>query len=199
MAIYQIVLNHTWLGQSMKNVLHYETTSQLTPAQFQEAADDLRTHVAVSSLTNRLDDAWSLDDITIRQVDIADLPSTLVTFTSGPVDGTQGIDAPMASQVAMLLTGLAFAQYPRTVRTYWPGWTYANLNQFGEFDAGAITEGGNLIEGLDQLFVTGDTLNRVAVQYTGSPPIVTASNTLDDYKVNKVPSTLRSRRKGVGE
>lgn len=198
MAIYQVVPLQTFRSQEVRNVLHYETANPLDAGQTQEVADAVRAAwVNLDDGSNLVND-FVLYGAVIRRVDIADLPGTELSFTSGNFTGAVSGDPATANQVAMIVSAQAQTTKPRRSRSYLCGWSHNAIQDSGFFGAGALADAAVWADDMDEITVTGDTLLRVAVSYSGSPPAVTASNRLTSYQVRSNPGVQRRRRIGIG-
>jgi hypothetical protein len=197
MAVYNITALMTWREQSCRNVFHYETTSELDASQLQEAADEVRAaYVLLDNSTNLAND-WILQGINARRVDVADLPGVDVSFTSGSFTGSSAVGG-VINQAALIVSGQALTTKPRRVRTYLCGIIEDRLNDAGFWDATILGRADFWRDAMDQISVTGDTLNRVAVAYTGTPPLVTDWNRIETYTNRSNPGVQRRRRIGIG-
>ena len=197
MAIYQITALMSWRDQACRNVFHYETTDVLDSSQLTEAADAVRAAYASLDSGSKLVNDWILQGVTIRRVDLPDLPGIDVSFTSGSLSGTV-INAGTINQAALIVSGQALTTKPRRVRTYLCGWEQDAITDGGFWDSAALSNAASWRAAMDELAVTGDNLARVAVEYTGTPPRVTASNRIEVYSTRANPGTQRRRRIGVG-
>jgi len=182
----------------MMNVLHYDVGGVIAPATIVEIADDIRAKYVSSTLAANLSASWAYVGVEVRRVDLADEPSISAAPTAGSLAGTSAGD-PLPSQIACLVSGTALTPFPRRVRTYIPGITEGSLTA-GLFSSTFRTRAQDFVEALDNITLTGDLMDRVAVRYTdsGSGPAVTAFNSIATYSVTSVPATQRRRRIGVG-
>lgn len=198
MPIYQVAVRQLWRAQEVRNILYYDCADVLSAAQGQETADAVRGAYALLQPGDVMDNAWSVYGIDLRRVDVADLPSAFYQFTSGTLSGSAISDKGLPNQIACVVSLMAPTTTPRRARMY-----IAGIAGDGWADGGGFTEEltdnvGDMVEALDTLTVTGDTLLRVAAQWSGSPPAVTAFNRLQSYIVRGNPGTQRKRRIGSG-
>lgn len=198
MPIYQLVANQLFHGQETKNVFYYETVSTLDTAQMQEIADGVRGNWLLYDTAIKLVNEWSLQDITLRRVDVPDLPGIDVDFTSGPFIGTGDLTPGVATQVCMLVSGSAPTTKPRRVRSYLAGLPQSLVQQDGAWTLTSRLESEDFIETMDELTITGETLQRVSARFTLIPPRVTSWNRITSYIARQYPATQRRRRPGVG-
>lgn len=198
MPIYRVNHDQVARGQVVMNVLHYETTGELSLAQMEEAADDMRAAYVSENFELRHVNEWAWNTVTFRRVDIPGLPELTVNFSAGPLVGTSTADdTPL--QVALLVTGQAMTEFPRRVRTYFGGFSEGQLTE-GLWSDAIVLEALQVISNLDDIDIVDDVLERVAVRYNdlGDGPFVEAWNRVTTYDVTEVPATQRRRRIGVG-
>lgn len=199
MAIWQVTLKQRWLGQEVRNVLHYEGAQEsLTASEATELANDFRgDFTSTTGLVGALSNDWTLYGVAVRRVDEAGWPTVELGFTAGPLVGTNAAEN-LPTQVALLVHGTAYAQKPNRVRTYFGGmpetqsvdglWSPAVQTLFLTFAAVLHSES-----------IGGDLWERVAVEWSGDRTHVVAWNTIENYFVTPVPATQRRRRIGVGQ
>lgn len=198
MPIYRVNILQSLLAQQMMNVLYYDVDDTLSSGQALEIADTVRSAYAAAFSASELSNGWSYDAIEVRRVDLVDQPTLLVQPTAGPLGGTQAAD-PLPTQIALLVRGSAFAPFPRTVRSYVPGVTEADLNA-GLFTTGIRDAAVTFFETIDSMNLTGANAGRVAatVENLGAGSLVTDFNRITDYVGIRIPATQRRRRIGVG-
>lgn len=197
MAIYRVSVLQSALGQSMMNVLHYESSTVLSGADAVEVADEIRAEYLADFTYSSLSGLWSYVGIELRKVDTPDEPAWSVAPTAGALEG----DSPenlLPLQVALLVSGTALTTFPRRVRTYHVGLTEANVVG-GMFDTTIVDKFVGFNTRINSIAGVGFTMNRLAVRYgTGEDAgIVVASNPIVAYQGNFVPATQRRRRPGV--
>lgn len=198
MAIYQVTALQTFRAQECRNIFHYITTADLDAAQGQEVADAVRAAwVSLDDGANLVND-FTIYGINLRKVDVANLPEALYSFTSGSYSGTTTSAPGVPNQIALLVSGAAPTTFPRRVRTYLAGVSRDNIGDNGFWAAGLLADAAVWFAAMDSIAVTGDTLLRAAVRYTGDPPVVSASNRITAYTVKANPATQRRRRIGIG-
>lgn len=198
MTIYMITTRQVWQSQNINNVYYYEAADVLTPTQEQEAVDAFRTAWVANALENAQDNAWVFTGANVRRVDVADLPGTQYTFTSGNLAGAQVSEQPTATQVAVVVSLQAPTTKPRRARTYMTGFTSGDMENSGLWSSTLQSTISDVVSDLDTIIVTGDTLLRQAVSFSGSPPAVTVNNRLQTFVVRSVPGIQRRRRIGEG-
>lgn len=198
MPIYQVTANQVWRGFVAQNVFYYDATNTLDTGQKEELADAVRAAWAALDTAIDLDDDWSLNDITLRRVDQPDLPSEVISFTSGPLSGSSTAIPGVPNQIALLISFSAPTTKPRRARSYLAGLVTAHLNQSGAWTTGILDDFAVWAADMDEISVTGETLERVAVEFTGSPPRVENFNRLTSAAVRNNPATQRRRRLQAG-
>jgi len=198
MPTYQMVSRQLFRSQECRNVFHYNTTDALDASQQQEAADAMRAAYADLMDATYAVNEWELYGATLRRVDVADLPGTDFTFTSGALPGTHVGDPGVPNQVCLLVSAAATTQKPRRSRSYLTGLRSNEITDGGFWSAAIQANAAVWASAMDSITVTGDTLLRVAVAYTGSPPAVTDTNRLTVYNVRANPAIQRRRRIGFG-
>lgn len=198
MGIYQVVAKQTYLGQQMRNVFYYETTSTLSAAQRQELADVLRVAWATFSAAIGLVDDWSLDGVYFRDVESGGIPGVDLSFTSGVLTGPS-VGTPMPAQVSLLVIGRSGTIKPNQVRTYLCGLNTTVSDSDGFFLAANVVDAFDWAVDMDTLALTGDTAHRVAASWTtGEAPFVDDVNELITYSAKENPATQKRRRIGRG-
>lgn len=199
MPVYRVNANQTLRDQSIMNVYYYETDDELDTDQMEEVGDEFVAAYQDSTLDDSLADDWSLDSLTFRRVDVPNLPELTIISPAMPLTGNNAGQI-MATQIAVLVSGLALTAFPRRVRTYLGGFTEGGLDD-GLWTPGVVGDSAVFIGQIDSIAVTGDTLERVSVELgdTGSGVHVVDFNRVDAYSVTEVPATQRRRRIGVGE
>lgn len=199
MAVYRVNVLQNMRGQRMMNVYYYDTTTTLSANDAVELAEAIRDNYIDSDLVLNQASVWSYAGIGLRRVDVADQPELDIAPSSGSLSGSgsAGTDLPM--QVALLIRGSAFSEFPRRVRTYIGGMVEGQLSN-GLFSSTVIDRAIAFIHLMDTIQVTGAELDRVAVRIgdEGSGPVVTAFNRVLAYTATEVPATQRRRRIGVG-
>jgi len=204
MAVYQVVHLQRLLGQEIRNIFYYETAqTDLSTAQLQELADDIRDVYVASGIVPHRTNDWQLYGITIRRIDAAGYPGIDVGFTSGALVGAAASEN-IPTQVALLVHGVSYVQKPNRVRTYLGGYNEGGTVD-GIWHATTQAVSLDLVELLDTLTIDGQTWERVTVQWAMSnddPPerlgYADSWNVIDTYFVSSVPATQRRRRIGVG-
>lgn len=199
MTIYMITTRQVWQNQVLNNVYYYQAADVLTAAQEQEAVDAFRTAWVGNGLDLAQDNAWVMTGANVRRVDVADLPGSQYTFTSGNLAGGEASEEPTATQVSVVVSLQAPTTAPRRARTYMGGFTSGNITQAGLWTATLLATISDVVTDLDSIIVTGDTLLRQSVRFSGSPPAVTANNRLQTFVVRTVPGIQRRRRIGEGQ
>lgn len=198
MPTYSAVAFQRYRAQEVRNVFYYLTTAELDGAQLQEAADEIRLAWSAGlNDSDQLVNDWNLYGVDFRRIDLPGLPGTVVGFTSGTFTGT-AVTAGVANQVGLLVSGAAVTAKPRRARSYLTGWEGQAILDSGLFNADAQAAAALWLAAMDEISVTGDTLLRVAVEFSGVPPIVSDSNRLTVYNVRPNPVIQRRRRLGSG-
>lgn len=198
MAISCVTVKQQMRSQEVRNVLYYQHADNLTDTQRQDAADAIRAAWAAFDTSVGLVNDWNLYAVNFRRVDVADLPGIDVVPTAGVLTGSTSASPGLANPTALLISFAAPTTSPRRARTYLAGMSTAQLQDSGFWPAAVVTAAGTLATALDSITVTGDTMLRVAVRFTGSPPAVTVSNRLQTFIVRSNPATQRRRRIGIG-
>lgn len=137
-----VTMRQTLLGKAIANVLCFSNMVE-DPVDLQDFADNIRssysTHI-VASLTS----SWALDGISVAFIDATSvLYSVDVSFTSGPLAGTNGTD-PLPAQTALLVSTARVGVAPNRGRIYLAGFTEASLTN-GRFTGAAQTDSQNLV------------------------------------------------------
>ena len=198
MAIYHVTANQTMRNNVIQNIHHYSTTSPLSGQQIQEMCDELRAAYVELDDGARMSDDWSINNALVRRVDVPDLPSQVVTFTSGPYSGS-GVGTNTAiNQAALLVSFYAPTEKPRRGRTYIGGFTSNQIGDNGFVVAGMLANMASFGAALLTLTVSGDTAVKVAARYTGTPPRVTEFNAYDSFTPRSNPAVQRRRRLSSG-
>lgn len=199
MSIYQIVAKAVWRSASeMRNVHHYEFAEDPpTNAKLQEAVDELdaayKDHLQ-GSFPNDLN-VYAYD---VRRVDLPNLPTAEFIATLGAWSGSSAVD-PMPAQLAALVTFKSPQEYPRTSRAYMFPVTETQNDANGQVSDTLVTNLGIWAARIIQLTVaTGTNPDKQAVQYGGTPRVITANHDIETFKVSKEWATQRRRRVGVG-
>ena len=198
MPTYQVAARQVWRSQECRNILYYDCADVLSAAQGQEVADAVRAAYSNLVNPNGQEDAWSLYGIDLRRVDVADLPGAFFQFTSGALVGVESSIKGMPNQIACVVSLQAPTTKPRRARMYVAGMSIGSWEDGGTFSGTYVGWVEDMVDDLDTITVTGDTLLRVAAQWSGSPPAVTATNRLQSYIVRDNPGTQRKRRIGTG-
>lgn len=198
MAIYSAGVRMAWRGNLVMNVHHYSTTNPLSDAQQDELAQGINdAYDLLETPGNDLDDDWELNAVDIRRVDLPDLPSARIV-PSSPAAGTSIAANATANQVALLVSFSARTTKPRRGRSYLAGFVGAETNDGGTWGADATNAAAAWAQAIMTITLTGDTAEKVAVTYTGTPPRVTVWNVLTDFAVTGNPAIQRRRRLGQG-
>ncbi len=198
MGIYQVVAKQTWIGQQVRNVFYYTSTSPLTEARRQEMVDKIRVNWASFNTAAGLCTLWSLDGMYVRDVASGGIPGVDLSFTSGVLVGGVAAD-PLAAQVGLLVIGRSGTVVPNQVRSYLAGFTEGNMGSAGLFATATVEDAFDWAVDMDVMGLTGDTVNRVSAQWTtGEDPYVVATNELVTYAAKENPVTQKRRRIGRG-
>lgn len=197
MAIYQVVSKQRLLGQEIRNVFYYETTSALDAAQKAEVADAFRSAYETMDLDITMAGDWEFYAVDIRQVDAPDLPTGEFVPTSGTLVGTNPGNT-LPAQVCMLGRVTGDTAFPRNTRIYQGGFSESHLGPNGLFFQSAADALDLFLVQVDQIVVTGDTLDRVAVNWDTVNNVVDDWNTVNNISVSRNPVIQRRRRLGSG-
>jgi hypothetical protein len=197
MEIYQATCLQSWLGQEIRNVLYYEYSgSAPSSAILQGMADDIRGAWSTGHNTY-LKNTWRLYGVDWRRVDAPGWPTVGFGFTSGDLVGALSSGEDIPTQIALLVTGTAYAPPPNKVRTYLAGFTEAGLNN-GLFATSVRNAAVTWASAIDTLADSGETMTRVAVKWDRVNDVVTDYNAVGNYFTSQVPATQRRRRIGRG-
>jgi len=198
MPIYQVTIEQSQWASVYNNVIYYESTSTLDFSQLVEVADEVRSSYA-AGFYDYLAPNWAYTGIIARRVDSAGLPSVAAPPTAGDLSGAAAGTQAMAAQVAILGVGTAVTTYPRSVRTYHGGMVNSSLGTNGLWASALRDAFDTWLDNIDSVGVTGDTLLRVAAQWTtvGSS-YVDDWNRIEAYRIAFVPATQRRRRINQG-
>lgn len=199
MSIYQVTLK----GQTnddiqLRNIHHYEFASYVpTNTQLQEAVDAIDAAYK-SNLQATFTDNCDFNAYDVRRVDTADLPTIEFIATAGAWSGSDVAD-PNPSQLAAMCTWKAPTTFPRSTRSYLFPFTVTFVNTIGRIDAAEVGNVEDFADDMFSLVITGGAdAVKVAVQYTGDPRAVTASNPVETRIVTNIYRTQRRRTAGVG-
>lgn len=199
MSIYQIVVKGDLNDDSqLRNVHHYDFPSYVpNTTEIQEAVDAIDGYYK-TRLQAIFSDNVDFEAYDVRRVDLANLPAVQFVATAGSWSGSSAIDQ-MPAQVSALVTFKAQTVFPRTSRAYLFPFTENVSTNDGRILSSTLTS--MLNWGLDMLTlpITGQTdAVKVAVKYTGTPPVVTSSNAISTVSTHNNWATQRRRRPGVG-
>jgi hypothetical protein len=73
-----------------------------------------------------------------------------------------------------------------------------SITDGGVWNASVVQDAEDWANAVQTLTLTGDTLEKVAVLYAGTPPAVANFNVLDNFTVQANPAIQRRRRLGSG-
>lgn len=199
MSIYQFVVEADFNEVSLiKNVHHYDFDGYVpSSAELQEAVDALDAAYK-SNLQATFSDFVDFNGMTLRRVDIGDLPSAFFVPTAGLWSGT-AVGVPLPPQLCALVTWRSQTAFPRSTRAFLFPWSVSSLADPGVPVAGHLSNAGDLADDALVLAITGQTdAVKVAVQYGGSPRVVTSFNQVLNREVGNLFRTQRRRVTGVG-
>lgn len=199
MAIYQVTVKGTLSGSgALRNVAHY-----LFPDYDPDSTQKLAfVNELDSKIKNRLQTLFhtgvQVNTYGMRRVDSPNQPEIDVTPTAGAWFGTlAGNQLPEMNSA--LVTWKAFAQFPRTTRTYMFPFSVAASTSTAGLTAGALTQLNSYATDMLNIVVSGAaTAQKVAVKFTGTPRVVTSFNVVTAAAVAGRFRTQRRRRLGVG-
>lgn len=199
MSIFQLVAKAVDTeANEFRNVHHYEFFGY-TPdnTQLQEFVDNV-DGVYKTELQAFFHEDIEIYAYDVRQVDIGDLPSIEYVPTAGAWNGTASTNR-TPNQVAAMATFKAVSSYPRSSRTYLFPCSETATNALGRVSAGVVDDIDDWAQAMLEIDITGGlNADKQAVQYGGSPRVVTDSNDLTTVVVRNIFRTQRRRTPGVG-
>ena len=199
MSIYQIVTKgRDSESNEFRNVHHYEFFSYVpTTVQLQEAIDAIDTAYK-SNLQLQFDSGVEFYAYDVRRVDLGNLPTVEFQPTAAAWFGTAAGDR-IPNQVAALCTWKAQTTFPRTTRSYLFPFGEGSNNAIGRWQTSTLTDIIDFGDDMLELVITGDlNADKQAVEYSGTPRIVSSANDVTEVVVTNKPATQRRRRPGVG-
>lgn len=123
MANFQVVLDQLVDTEVIKNVTYWQLPDNQT-ATLQGFADNLRGTYVVPDVIASLHTSWSLQSLTVRQMDGGGAFSQLITFGLGALSGT-AIEHLLPTQDALLISTGFLGPKPNRGRIYFGGLTEA--------------------------------------------------------------------------
>lgn len=199
MSIYRVTIKALYDGsEDQFNVHHYEFPGYVPDdTELQEFVDNL-ADVYDDNIVQLVPALVVFETIEMRRVDVGDLPSADLTPTTWPAAGT-GTGGSLPPQVSAMLRFTSPTAYPRSGRVYLQTFAQAFCSTTGTISSGAVTLCDTAASRLEEIAVTGQVdAQKVAVQYSGSPRVVTASNILFAQSTRNTFQTQRRRTVGVG-
>jgi hypothetical protein len=194
---YMVTANQAFRNQEVKNVFYYQTTAALDDDQKQEVVDTMRNWWATLDGAIDLVNDYELLSATIRYMTLPDYPGEVWVPTSGTFTGSTATPG-IANQIALLISFKANTPKPRRARTYLTGFANTAITDAGFWTSSHITAAGVFGNASLSIAVTGDTLQRVAVQLDPDDGSVALANDLTTVLVRSNPATQRRRRIGIG-
>lgn len=196
MANFQVRFDQTWLGETIYNVTYWQLPGS-DEAALEAYADAVRASF-VTHILSMMSDDWSLDSLTVRQMD-GGLPfSQLVGFTLGQlVGGATGEN--LARQTALLVSTAALAGRPNRGRLYFGGLTEFTNTALGNAQATHVDAFEAMVLDWANGLTTavGDAFLRIA-RPNFLTNLWTASNAVSFVSGRTIWATQRRRRPGVG-
>lgn len=199
MSIYRVTVKAVYEGTDAQyNVHHYEFPGYVPDdTELAEFVDGLAS-IYDTDLIGRFTASVVFNSMEVRRVDVGNLPSADIVPTGWPEAGTNG-SGNLPPQVSAMLRFSAPEQFPRTGRVYLPVFGQDQCNSIGRILAAAITPLNNAALAMEEIPVTGQVdAQKVAVSYSGSPRVVSASNVLFGQPTRNIFQTQRRRTPGVG-
>ena len=198
MSIYQVVVKAVTGSTQLRNIHHYEFFGSVPDtATLQELADGIDAAYK-SNLQANYHTSVQFYEYGVRRVDVGNLPEIPYQATAGAWFG-QETSQKLPNQLSALVTFKAQTAFPRTTRTYhFPMGEDSN-------DAGGVIVAAQITAleawGNDMLTIdvtTGIDPDKVAVEYSGTPRVVTANNDVELVSATEVWATQRRRKVGIG-
>jgi hypothetical protein len=189
-----LVLNQTWLGQQVRNVLVFSNVV-VDESELRGFAESIRGLFS-TLVAGHMSASWSLDSVTFVFNETLPIYSIEVPFTSGILIGTSA-GSELATQVSLLVSTKYLGAPPNKGRIYFAGLTEFAL-QDGLFPQSVVDDFADLVRGLVD-GITGDAqvaFLRIARR--------AANGTLDTTSPvthvigRNIPAVIRRRRLGQG-
>jgi len=196
MADGTLVLNYSFLGQRMNNVLVFSNV-QDDPVQMQAQADAIRG--SWSSLMAPISNVQlTLESITF--VFNGDLPiySIEVPFTLGPVAGSNPGQV-IPTQAALLVTTVHSGGKPNRGRLYLPGMVEGSLDAQGRFDASTRADAHDWVESLADGVGAAGSIIFLRIARRSPQGVIEISSPVNLIIPREVPAIQRRRRIGQGQ
>jgi len=187
-----------WLGQEVRNVAYYSSgATTMGGGEGAELADAFRVAWSVVAFNNLRDTEWQLYGVQLRRVDVAGLPSQEFGFTAGALAGGNAAES-VATQVALLVHGVAYTAKPNRVRMYLAGLTEGYIVN-GLWSTATLTSALVMVDDLHTISTASYSYDRVSARWNAANTLVDLWNEIEDYFAEDVPGTQRRRRIGRGQ
>lgn len=199
MSIYRVTVKAEFDStEDQFNVHHYEFPGYVpTAVELQEFVDNLAL-IYDDHIVQLCPALVSFNTIEVRRVDVGNLPTSELTPATWPNVGT-GAGGSLPPQTCGMLRFTAPTAFPRSGRVYLQVFAQDLCSTLGQITAGALIQCDLAAADMEEIPITGQVdAQKVAVTYSGTPRIVTASNVLFAQSTSNVFQTQRRRTRGVG-
>lgn len=192
MANFQVRMDQKVFNEVIYNVTYFQLPDA-SPATLQEFADEIRARFA-TRVGAIMSDNWSLDSLTMRQMDGGGAFTFTQPFTSGVLEGTEGTGVLPLFNALLVSTGYIGSR-PNRGRLYFGGLTEASNNTQGEWNGVDATAYQDLVQDMvDGITTTaGSAFLRIA-RPDFPANIWTLNNPIDTVIGRQETATMRSRR-----
>lgn len=194
MGVLRCTINQTWLGQQIRNTIHYGGGDAIL-ANGVQIADAIRDAYVNSGVLDRLSTSWSVRSVSMQ--DVQGNPGVTVEFpfTGGDLTGNSQNES-ITTQVAAIIRWLAYTARPNRGRIYQAGLQEGSMAN-SRIRSGTVNDLLNFgQELLDLPANTGLAMALVIARYNAG--VYVGSNIVEAVQVPDVPGVIRRRRLGSG-
>jgi len=196
MATLAVVMKGLVFGQQVRNIFYF-AGADAVQANAQEIGDALRG-AWVNNLNLALTNQFTLSGFDAKELDVVSNPWIEYTFTAGSWTAGSG-NAALPTQIAALVTFIAFTARPNRKRSYLAGMLEENTGTNNLWTSGTVTVlGGWAQEVMDVPTTTTLAIAHVIARVDKVTGVLVGSNILDTFRITDIPATQRRRRIGVG-